>query len=325
MEKDISTDKRKIKKGYMDGLVIEELSKTNELFYSKYPVKYFEIKAFELLNMLNNSGNYVNAFKNEVFSIGKVELGKAEFTDEQLSDYVKIEIVSTYYHCLETFIRLLIAHATLPKCPWIELVSLDIRGYRKILKRLSSGNIDFKSQKYDPETTMLKILTGITNIKNEYIAEKGLENLIEWIKYIAHELLDVGEYNSLKHGMAILPSFGSMNINEKLKKEGDSVLILRIDEDEEREFLVQKNIFGDYDKKIGFIFFINEMINNIIHVGKLTYCSPHNGEINGLRATMMSPMEFRSKFHESNDLGYLLESYGIRLVYEEDLINLEEE
>lgn len=73
--------------------------------------EYYFIKLNNLLNMISRTNAYQESIDKVEGELGiiKITLDASNFDKRQ--QYAKIERTNTYFHCLETFVRLFISHA----------------------------------------------------------------------------------------------------------------------------------------------------------------------------------------------------------------------
>lgn len=298
----------------------------NKMFYRDYMVEYFDEKVILLIDLLNDSKEYVKKIISKELTIGKLKFKSDEKVDfSKLEKYAKCELVDTYYHCLETFMRLFIAHASFEPCPLIELSAIDTRQYHKKLNQIADGNFENLNNKYGADDTVLLVLIGSKKDSN-LVSEVQLNNLKNWISFCAKDLQKMNEYNSFKHGLSMFAGFGSMKISNPttgeviFEKEGDAIHILESKEDEKQYKFSLTNIFVEYDFKVVLILFYNELIKNIIQIGNFRYVTnDKEAKINGVHFTEFSYFELRDIFYKRGDIGALLGSYGTPLIYSDDI------
>lgn len=122
------------------------------MFYRDFSLDYFENKIINLLEIIDNSKDYISRIENRHFKVGKFEFDGVQNIDENnVIKYAKSELISTYYHCLETFMRLFIAHAKSTESPLLDLTTLSIDEYHYIINELSKGNIKVVNNKLTAE------------------------------------------------------------------------------------------------------------------------------------------------------------------------------
>lgn len=289
-------------------------------------VEYFDIKIFDLLNILNNSKKCIDDLKTNEFKIGKIKIGFCEISEEKIVSYAKSEIMSTYYHCLETFMRLFIAHSLLETYPMIEIANLDIKKYKDYLNDFKNGVFDNLNDKMTGDETILYIIFGFSDFEKSKISKENFDKVKNWIMTIASELLSISEYNSFKHGLNMFQGFGSFCINpnnsdKTIKKEGDSIYLMERYYDGNRYKFRFTCSFIDCDFKISVISFVNEMIKNIMSLGKIRYVKYEKIKLNGLHAASLNYFELKKMFYDDGDIGYLMNQYSNNLLYYDDLTN----
>ena len=312
------------KPGPKDNLIEGQEDELNKMFYRDYMMDYFDEKLTILINILSETDEYFSKLVSKEMALGKLKfktMGDVDY--DELKKHAKCEIIETYYHCLETFIRLFIAHATFERCPLMELTALGIHEYHKILNRLAEGNFDGLNSQFDGEDTMLLVLIGSTK-SDKQVNEEQVNNLKEWIIFSANELQRMNHYNSFKHGLSMFAGFGSIKIqNPKMQKEifkeGDAIHVLKSEEAENQYKFSLTNIFIEYDYKATLILFFNELIKNIITVGKVRYVTnDYNTRIGSIHLAGLSYKEL-NKIFERDNINNLIESYSQLLIYKDDL------
>ena len=314
--------------GPKENLVPGQEYDINKMFYRDYMIEYFDEKVVLNIDLLNNSKEYIEKILDKELMIGKIkfEAGK-DFDAKKVEKYAKCELVETYYHCLETFMRLFIAHASFQPCPLIEIVSITPHDYRKKVNQIISSNFDNLNNKYDGDDTILLVFFG-SRKNSTSITERQLKNLKEWIVFCAKELKKMDEYNSFKHGLSMFAGYGAIKVsnpntgNVVFEKEGDAIHILENKNCNTRYKFNQKNIFVEYDFKVTLTIFFNELIKNMIQVGCYRYVQhDENSKLIATHLTEFNYFELMDLFYKEGDLGAKLDSYSIPLIYEDDLEN----
>ena len=256
------------------GLAIEQFAELNKKFYDNFMSDYYLIKMDTLLNIITRTTEYQNNIESVEVELGKLKRNLGEANNNQLQEYAKLELASTYFHCLETFIRLFIAHAKISACPWLELSRLTTRRYRTALEDLSQGNFSTFNNKLSADGTVLYVLTGFEEIPRR-VEQNDLENLKNWIKWASNELLENFEYNTFKHGLAVYTTTNGFNLMDKdtikLQKHGECLEFISKSEKKERYVWNKETIFVSYDSRAAIIFTFGEMIKDILGVGKHIY------------------------------------------------------
>ena len=314
------------KPGPQHNLLPGQEDSINAMFYRDYMVEYFDQKVILLVDLLSDLDEYIKRIVTKELKIGKLAFKSEEKVESnKLEKYAKCELVETYYHCLETFMRLFIAHASFDSCPLMELTAVDTRQYHKKLNQIASGNFDNLNDKYNEEDTISLVLVG-SKYSNNQINTEQYNNLKSWIIFCASELKKMNEYNSFKHGLSMFVGFGSVKVTNPddgkvvFSKEGDAIHILESKEYEKQYKFNLTNIFVEYDFKVILILFYNEMIRNIIDIGNVRYVTKDlKIKIKGLHFTEFDLFKLRELFYDKENIGSSLSSYSIPLLYLDDI------
>lgn len=314
------------KPGPQHNLLPDQGDSINAMFYRDYMVEYFDQKVILLVDLLSDLDEYIKRIVTKELKIGKLAFKSEEKVESnKLEKYAKCELVETYYHCLETFMRLFIAHASFDSCPLMELTAVDTRQYHKKLNQIASGNFDNLNDKYNEEDTISLVLVG-SKYSNNQINTEQYNNLKSWIIFCASELKKMNEYNSFKHGLSMFVGFGSVKVTNPddgkvvFSKEGDAIHILESKEYEKQYKFNLTNIFVEYDFKVILILFYNEMIRNIIDIGNVRYVTKDlKIKIKGLHFTEFDLFKLRELFYDKENIGSSLSSYSIPLLYLDDI------
>ncbi len=318
------------KPGPKENLIPGQEFDINKMFYRDYMVEYFDEKVILLVDLLSDSEEYVKRITSKELNVGNLKFKSDENANSnKLEKYAKCELVDTYYHCLETFMRLFIAHSSFEPCPLIEVTAIDTRQYHKIINQIARGNFENLNDKFSVDDTILLVLIGSKKDSNN-VSEGQLSNLKNWIIFCAKELQKMNEYNSFKHGLSMFSGFGAMKATDPttgevlFSKEGDAIHILESKEDTKQYKFNLTNIFVEYDFKVILILFYNELIKNIINIGNFRYVTnDKDTRVSGLHFTEFDYFKLRDIFYKKGNIGSLLGSYGFPLIYEDDLIRNE--
>ncbi|WP_102262408.1 hypothetical protein [Mesobacillus jeotgali] len=277
-------------------LAPEQFSELNKEFYEGFLNDYYGLKVINLLSVITNTEKHVENLMKQQIEIDKlkIELEKGEIETENMTKFAKVELAMTYFHCLETFIRLFIAHAKLSGCPWLEIAKLSISKYKEELKKISEGKFNHLNNRIGEDETILYVFTGLTKPDGE-ITEEFIEGYKEWLTFSARELLETYDYNSFKHGLAVSPSqngftLGRPNEDFKIEAHGEVIEHLTRMESGERLIWAKQTNFVSYDKKATFILMLERFMTSILDVGKEAFLE--KGE--GIRVTIpnkLSPQE----------------------------------
>lgn len=260
-----------------------EILGLNKQFYENFNPKYFTQKVSFLLALLSDT-KYLSKIYEQGIEIGDIKAkGKALTSEEEkhLQELLKTEISLIYYHTIETFFRLFIAHTFKTECPWVEISSLtSYSAFKKEVERIQLGQ--FPSKKDDLKIIIAGVMFGAIPPEKSGIPKdkwnKNLNNLVDWINLFAGDLLKNEDYNAYKHGLGIFTTqLGFQLGNSLVKREKDGVLGYITQKREGKTINYFKTYkFIDWQQKTALIFKISQMIENIIVVGKGRYLK--NGE-----------------------------------------------
>lgn len=255
------------------GLAIEQYGALNKNFYEGFILDFYDIKLINLMLLVSNTDDYVNSIIGKKLKIEKFEvsLKEEEIVNDDIKKFAKLEIAMTYYHCLETFIRLFLAHATLSGCPWLDLSRLTIGKYKSELENLSKNNFKNLNKTLNENDTVLYVLTGQTK-RLDGLSVEDVEGLRYWISWSASQLLETYDYNSFKHGLAISPKTAGLKIigneNFAIQVKGEVLEFISKNEKENRYVWTKETVWIPYDSRAAIICTVSKMIKNIMIVGK---------------------------------------------------------
>ena len=256
-----------------DGLVIQQFPELNQRFYDGFVIDYYDIKLSNLLYLVSNAEKYLDNLCESELHVGvsKLNFDREDMKSEEVKKYAKLELATTYYHCLETFIRMFLAHATLSDCPWLDISRLSIKQYKRKLECLSRDDFSGLNDILNDNNTILFVLSGYSEQPDE-ISVEDLLGLSHWISWCASELLQTYDYNSFKHGLAISPKpagFKIQGYNEiKLEAHGDALEFLSRYEKGNRYVWVRETVWVPYDSRAAVIYTVSKMMQNVIKVGR---------------------------------------------------------
>src|SRR5699024_9538683 len=138
-----------------------------------------------------------------------------------------LEIAMSFFHCMEAFVRLFIAHAKLSGCSWLDLAKLSLPKYKKELESISKGTLELLKTQISDDETSVDVFTGYINPEYK-ITVDFIQGYKEWLSFAASQLLETYDYNSFKHGLAISPNQNGFTLGKpgeefKIEAHGDVV------------------------------------------------------------------------------------------------------
>jgi hypothetical protein len=263
--------KNKIKKGPDEELVPQQFNELNEEFYKDYFSEYFTIKFAITANLINQSEKMLEIINNPQNNVifGELKVDPFKIKKEELIKFGKLELSTMYYHCIETFLRLFLAHVTIPQCPWLEIGrEINYGKFKEKVTYLAEGNFDFGNTDWYVDESVSYVFTGFKKLPNTVNSSEIINSLKEWIKWAAKELLEVYEYNTYKHGLAVFTDKRGFTLrdpdNIKMEEHEESLKIIHKHKKGDRWIWKEKVIFTRFDFRSTCILVLQKLISNII-------------------------------------------------------------
>jgi hypothetical protein len=181
---------------------------TNQQFYSADPATYFRTRLRLLALAAGRSADL------DALLIDGVEYEGLHYKLEADADrdgdadskaelaFLTTESQVLLHHAAEALIRLFLAHAKLPACPWIECARLvDFRKFHAKMEMLT------KTLDQDARDDFGNVFIGEPEAALNEDKRSGLEASIKLVQVLARRLTaDKKIYNAAKHGMTVFPS-----------------------------------------------------------------------------------------------------------------------
>lgn len=258
-----------------------QCERLNKTFYESWPAKFFTINIQIALLAIAEPNALSRTFKKGV-RVGKLRFKWTSNEEDQdwqnLQRWAKIEIGTVYFHALETLLRLFLAHAGAPACPWLEMANLtSFDEFKQDVKSISEGIYpDFREQvayvmhgfpKYPGRDQLPDI--------SEEKWDASVENACEHLNFFATDLLKNDDHNAFKHGLAVLLGDRSFQLGDGqlLTASGDSLLTLSHRERRELKdrYWAERISFFDVDLRAVLVYRAEQLIESIIDVGRARY------------------------------------------------------
>lgn len=198
-----------------------------EIFYKKFPYKYWLFKAEMLYNMIESGEKDFHDKDGNIEALG----GNVKEYQQML----KYELHFTYYHQAEALFELVFALERVlheSEYVWLEMSQYkpgDMRRFAKKINRISKGSDELRGKKID--------LTDGTKIsfyewlifdvfvpemeKTEQQVKTSIEQVDSIVQLAANDLAEKKEYNAFKHGMRVLHVFKKFNISDSENQKFD--------------------------------------------------------------------------------------------------------
>ncbi|MGG1759926.1 hypothetical protein ABEQ76_18325 [Bacillus velezensis] len=275
----------------------EQFTILNKEFYEGFLDEFYTVKVINLLSLITNSKKFINDISKRPIEIEKLQLvpNGQPIEDQSIIKYAKVELAMTYFHCLETFIRLFIAHSRFSGCPWLDLARLSIKKYKEELNKISEGKFNHLNQQYNEDETILYVFTGRRKPDNT-ITKEFIEGYKNWLSFAASQLLETYDYNSFKHGLAVTPSQNGLTISKQdetplFEVYGEVIEHLTRMRQGDRQIWAKQINFVKYDKKATFILILEKMMKSILDVGRADYLRNGHKEVIIFKAHELLPKD----------------------------------
>lgn len=191
-----------------DEITAARYRQLNERFYAAEPADYLRTRLITLLALAGKPGDVLAILRAGVEHAGvTVRLGDdGEVDAEDLAKYVSIESQVLLHHAAETVVRLFLAHRDYPPCPWVELAGET--NFAKFKERVGK---EITGVRRDGvlEDEAAWVFIGRRESGPDEDGERWADakaNLGSFLRTLAERWLnDARTYNSLKHGLAVIP------------------------------------------------------------------------------------------------------------------------
>jgi hypothetical protein len=257
-------------------LAEEQFEELNKQYYDSFLINFYSVKVRNLLSLITNTEKFTSDFIKKPIEIDllKIDAMEEDFEADKIIKYAKAELAMSYFHCLETFIRMFIAHAKFTGCPWLELARLSISKYKDELQKISEGKFNHLNNILSENETILYVFTGFNKPTGE-ITEEFIDGYKKWLSFAASQLLETYDYNSFKHGLAISPTQNGFRLGPeddvKLEAHGEVIEHLTRMSSGDRVIWARQTNFVKYDQKATFLLVLEGLMTNILDVGRETY------------------------------------------------------
>jgi hypothetical protein len=188
----------------------------NQLFYSQEPTSYFRDR-LTLLGLRAARSDALAEVVGDGFVWGQLKIGggesqelSSEEEEARLTRFVITESQVLLHHVSETLIRMFLAHAGRPQCPWLEMAALmDFKTFRAQVAELSAplwpqGLRDDVADVFLGGTSTTEPTPGW---------DDAVDACVRLLRMLARHLnADSNLYNAAKHGMTLVPGEGYMGV-----------------------------------------------------------------------------------------------------------------
>jgi hypothetical protein len=154
-------------------------------FYESYDIEYWTTRG-RILHLLIVRNDIRKAVFEALNYFG---------SEETIINRMKGELHFLAFHSVESLFALIFATVKLWKCPWVWLTSYRSREFNKLLDKVATDRIDALG--LDARVLFYDRPPADTEDR----VEKSCNVIREYLKALAREFAESGEYNSFKHGL----------------------------------------------------------------------------------------------------------------------------
>lgn len=196
----------------------EAYPELNATLYLSNPAEYFQTRLATLFEYLSRAGDSDSMPVQYSLGAMRAEWQESNPNTETKLRYAAMEASILLHHAGETLLRLYLAHAETPKCPWLSVVKL--RNFAEFKNTI--GSI-FKA----PVASAVKERVALVFLGGRSPSESGVEvqteawdeavlAYIELLSVVTDKLLgEANLYNAAKHGLVGVPlDSGSLTFGE---------------------------------------------------------------------------------------------------------------
>ena len=177
----------------------------NSDFYAADPADYFHVRWLALMLLAGRPDAALSLFGEGVtFGHVHAKLEDPQSDAEGVRDFATMESQVLFHQACETLLRLYLAHVGRPPCPWLDMAGETSFTHFKERVRTEIIAADINSDVAD-------VFLGGSQAAFEGLSDDewtdAIHNLASFLRTFARRWLEEAHaYNSLKHGLAVLPS-----------------------------------------------------------------------------------------------------------------------
>lgn len=178
----------------------------NHDFYTADPDDYFHMRWYALLLLAAKPEATLGLLADGVtYEHVHARLETPDIDPNGVRDYVSIESQVLLHQTVETLLRLFLAHAGRPACPWLEVAGE--MNFRTFKARVQGEILDADVSEDVDDLLLAGACASVpSDAAQRPELEKGRSVLAQLLRIFARRWLDEAHaYNSLKHGLAVTP------------------------------------------------------------------------------------------------------------------------
>jgi hypothetical protein len=237
------------------------LAAFRESFYESYDVEYWTTRA-RILHLL--------IVRKDIRRTVLDALGNFD-NDKTIINRLKGDLHFLTFHSVESLFALIFATVKLRECPWIWLTSYKSQEFNDLLHKVAVEGID----SIGVDVRILFYTLPPTKVEDRI--QRSCDMIREYLKAIAREFAERGEYNSFKHGLRTMRADTSeitISTAQGKKAWSAEALVttyltlqsLRGRGDRRKLRLVAKGI--DFERSFRIIEFNTHLMTNLVQIGR---------------------------------------------------------
>jgi hypothetical protein len=263
-----------------DETLAARYARLNHEFYTADPADYFHVRWLALVLLAGRAGGAIELFKDGV-TYGNVvaRIDDASIDPDGIRDYVTIESQVLMHQASETLIRLFFAHAGRPECPWLEVAretNFALFKARVRTQLLECSTLELTAVTRDVFLSIKPSALGLSTTD----VDVAVANVTGFLTTLARRWLDEAHaYNSLKHGLAVVPSATSLSFtaegtnDARLMGEGPTMAYLESERDGTHREWKQTTRWLDVNEALALTQVARQMIDSLWQIGRARYDS----------------------------------------------------
>lgn len=258
---------------------------THEIFFNSFQYNFFEYKQSSIEYLMERSSE----------ELKEIAGGTANYSEEDFKRGLKMDARLTYLLAVDTLFELVFALLPSKKLEImdekiIDQLNRNNKYFPELVKLLSDKPNDFKKLKYtinyndgySCDVLRYIFYDGLFNTEFEKDISTSMIVMHEAILFFAKEALDNrAEINSYKHGLRLLPTFGSLIISNSSDKGKNVEFDLKNSIAFQTKNKNTKTIHSiplDYKKDVQLTYFISQMLHNLFQTRRRKYRKAENNE-----------------------------------------------
>jgi len=259
------------------------------MFYDHYPRRYFEAALQLAVAGYHDPAGALSPLAERVLVKGEpgesalqVQVPVRDEDVIAIRAASRLQIAALYYHALETFLRLFLAHAPDVTCPWMQLVRDEGPPFTEKLKRIEQFAGEWVGSAAPEDEHVRLVFFPVKAPEPEHQVAFG--NAKSWLRFAAQEYRASRVNHALKHGISVRsgePDFAfysgvdpraEPDAKPVFKWSGEALIHLsRVMQPDRSKAWVMDHRKLSVIESMGIIFLVQRWIQAILDVGELRF------------------------------------------------------